>query len=132
MNPFSGVRVEVGLRCSVAQGIITDPDCQVNVKNLWGNQTLDIHQPTRGQLEKKLAFVDHIFIYNAKQTYYETKPFIFFFLTHLAVVKRLFLGASLDQELVCQSPVFCAVTIAVSGNSACLPVSIKSRLKTCV
>lgn len=79
MNPFSGVRVEVGLRCSVAQGIITDPDCQVNVKNLWGNQTLDIHQPTRGQLEKKLAVVDHIFIYNAKQTYYETKPFIFFF-----------------------------------------------------
>lgn len=50
--------------------------------------------------------------------------------TDLAVVKRLLLGASLDEELVRQSSVLCTVTIAVSGNPACLPVSIKSCLKT--
>lgn len=52
--------------------------------------------------------------------------------TYLAVVKRLFLGAGLDEELVRQSSVLCAITIAVRGNPACLPVSIKSSLKTCV
>lgn len=53
VNPLSGVRVEVGLGGSVAQRIITNPDCQVNVKHLRGDQTLCIHQPTRSQLEKK-------------------------------------------------------------------------------
>ncbi len=52
--------------------------------------------------------------------------------TYLAVVERLFLGAGLDEELVCQSSVLCTVTIAVRGNPARLPVSIESSLQTCV
>lgn len=52
--------------------------------------------------------------------------------TYLAVVERLFLGAGLDEELVRQRSVLCAVTIAVRGNPACLPVGIKSSLKTYV
>lgn len=52
--------------------------------------------------------------------------------TYLAVVKRLFFGAGLDEEFIRQSSVLCAVTIAVSGNPACLPVSIKRGLQTCV
>lgn len=52
MNPLSGVRVEVGLGRSVAQRVVTDPYCQVNVKHLWGDQTLCIHQLTGGQLEE--------------------------------------------------------------------------------
>lgn len=52
--------------------------------------------------------------------------------TYLAVIKRLFLGAGLDEELVRQRSVLCAVTIAARGNPAGLPVSIKSSLKTCV
>lgn len=50
--------------------------------------------------------------------------------TDLAVVERLLLGARLDEELVGQSAVFCAVAIAVSSDPACLPVSIKSCLET--
>lgn len=53
VNPFSRMGVEVGLGGSIAQWIIADPDCQVNVKHLRGNQTLCIHQPTRSQLQKK-------------------------------------------------------------------------------
>lgn len=48
----------------------------------------------------------------------------------MAVVKRLLLGAGLDEEFVSQGSVLCAVTIAVCSNLACLPVSIKSSLKT--
>ena len=53
VNPLSGVRVEVGLGGSIAQRIITDTDCQVNIKYLRWDQTLGIHQLTRGQLLKK-------------------------------------------------------------------------------
>lgn len=52
--------------------------------------------------------------------------------TYLAVVERLFLGAGLDEELVRQGPVLGAVTIAVRGNPARLPVSVESSLQTCV
>lgn len=52
--------------------------------------------------------------------------------TYLAVVKRLLLGAGLDEELVRQSSILCTVAIAVRGNPTCLPVSIKSSLKTYV
>lgn len=52
MNPLSGVRIEVGLGCGIAQGIITDPHGQVNVKHLRGDQTLAIHQPARSQLKE--------------------------------------------------------------------------------
>jgi len=50
--------------------------------------------------------------------------------SYLAVVKRLFFGTGLDEELVCQSSILCAIPITVSSNPACLPVSIKSSLKT--
>lgn len=53
VNPLSGMGVEVGLRGSIAQRIVTDPHRQVDVKNLWRDQTLCIHQPTRCQLERK-------------------------------------------------------------------------------
>lgn len=57
VNPLSGMGVEVGLGRSVAQRIVTDPNCQVNVEHLCGDQTLRVYQPPRRQLEKNKDFV---------------------------------------------------------------------------
>lgn len=147
VDPLPGVRVEVGLRGSVAQRVVADPHCQVDVEDLRRDQTLRVHQPPRGQLWQR----------EAKNMRIEGRPGVAGFLktmmqkrrvtaqhhpcglcygiccgmrTDLAVVERLLLGARLDEQLVRQSSVLRAVAIAVSGNPACLPVSIKSCLET--
>jgi len=43
MDPLPRMGVKVGLGGSIAQRIITDPYCQVDVKNLWWNETILIH-----------------------------------------------------------------------------------------
>lgn len=52
--------------------------------------------------------------------------------THLAVVKRVFLGAGLYKKLVRKCSILSAVAIAVTGDPACLPIGIKRRLQTYV
>lgn len=147
VDPLPGVRVEVGLRGSVAQRVVADPHRQVDVEHLRRDQTLGVHQPPRGQLRQR----------KTKKMRFQCRPRVAGFLkttmqkrrataqhnpcglcygiccgmrTDLAVVERLLLGARLDEELVRQSSVLRAVAIAVSGNPACLPVSIKSCLET--
>lgn len=48
---------------------------------------------------------------------------------HLVEVERLLLVASLDEELVGQCPVLGAVTVAIMGDAAGLPVSVKGGLE---
>lgn len=50
--------------------------------------------------------------------------------THLAVVERVFLRAGLYKKLVGQCSIFCAIAIAVRGDPASFPISIKCSLKT--
>lgn len=69
----------------------------------------------------------HTLLYNGHSDIFRCSSW-----TYLAVVKGVFLRASLDEELVCQSPILRTITVAVSCNPACLPVSIKSSLETCV
>lgn len=60
MDPLSGMGIEVCLGGSVAQRVITDPDCQVNVKHLRGDETLSIHQPTGSQLEERRHLIEFL------------------------------------------------------------------------
>lgn len=128
VDPLSWMRVEVGLGGSITKRIVTDPDCQVNVEHLWGDQTLCINQPTRSQLEKNKKQNEHLFISELCNAFWCNSSFQ----TYLTVVKRLLLGGGLDEKLVRQSSILCAVAVAVSSNPACLPVNIKSSLKTWV
>lgn len=51
VDPLARLRVEVTLRGSIAQRVIAHPHSQVDIEDLWVNQTLLIHQTTRSQLE---------------------------------------------------------------------------------
>ncbi|TNN34445.1 hypothetical protein EYF80_055392 [Liparis tanakae] len=123
VDPLPGVGVEVGLGGGEAQRIVTDPDGQVDVEHLRGDQTLGIHQASRCQLEEGFNCwgqidpgVNMLVDVKVELEVVPVAP-----PTYLAVTERLLLGAGLDEQLVGQRSVLRAVAIAVRGNPAGLP-----------